>query len=71
MVHMVFAADAHLADGQLLREEPAVNREKSLELQEETRMPTVSSKERQNIHPLYILTMKGNICKGRLIIHRV
>jgi hypothetical protein len=69
MVHMVFAADAHLADGQLLRE--AVNREKYLELQEETRMPTVSSKERQNLHPLYILTMKGNLCKWRLIIHRV
>jgi hypothetical protein len=40
-------ADAHLAEGQVLREEPTVNREKSLKFLAGMQMPTVSSKEGQ------------------------
>jgi hypothetical protein len=44
----VFVADAHLADG----EEPAVNKGKSKKFRVGTGMPTVSSKEQQNLKPL-------------------
>jgi hypothetical protein len=48
----IFAADAHLAEGQLLNKEPAVNKEKYLTFQIGTRMLTVSSKEGQNLKRL-------------------
>jgi hypothetical protein len=51
-LHTVFLTDAHLAEGQVLREEPTVNRGKSLKFRVETRMPTVSSKEGQHLKPL-------------------
>jgi hypothetical protein len=38
----VFSADAHLAKGQVLREEPTVKKGKCLKLRVGTRMPTVS-----------------------------
>jgi hypothetical protein len=48
----IFAADAHLAEGQLLHEEPAANKEKHQTFQKGTRMLTVSSKEGQNLKRL-------------------
>jgi hypothetical protein len=36
-LEMVFAADAHLAVGQVLREEPTVNKGKSLKFRERTK----------------------------------
>jgi hypothetical protein len=44
--------DAHLAEGQFLREEPTENKGKSLKFREGARMPTVSSEEGQNLYPL-------------------
>jgi hypothetical protein len=48
----VFAAVAHLAKGQVLREAPTVNKGKSLQFRIGTQMPTVSSKEGQHLKPL-------------------
>jgi hypothetical protein len=47
----VFAADTHLAEGQLSRQEYAVS-DKSLKFRTGTRKPTVSSKEGQHCKPL-------------------
>jgi hypothetical protein len=47
-LHTVFAADAHLAEGQHLREVPTEDKGKSIKFREGTRMPTVSIKEGQN-----------------------
>jgi hypothetical protein len=52
------AAGAHLAEGQVVREEPTVNKGKSLKFPEGTRLPTVSGKEGQNLKPLQTLTRK-------------
>jgi hypothetical protein len=49
---MVFAADAHLAVGQLLYQKTIVIKGNSLKFREGTRMPTVSSKKIQNLKPL-------------------
>jgi hypothetical protein len=43
----VFAAYARLAEGQILHEEPTVDKGKSLKFRVGTRMPTVRSKEGQ------------------------
>jgi hypothetical protein len=51
-LYTVFAADAHLAQGKLLRKEPTVNKEKFLKFREGMRMSTISSKEGQNFYPL-------------------
>jgi hypothetical protein len=48
----VLAADAHLAERQVLHEKPAVNKGKSLNFREGTRISTVLSKEGQNLKPL-------------------
>jgi hypothetical protein len=50
-LNTVFAADAHLAEGQFLREEPTVNKGKSLKFREGARIPTVASEEEQNLYP--------------------
>jgi hypothetical protein len=57
-LHTVFKPDTHLAEGQLLREEPRANRGKSLKLREGMRMPTIAYRERKrkNLHPLQALT---------------
>jgi hypothetical protein len=47
----VFAADAHLQKGKVLRQEPALNKGKSIKFREGMRIPTVSSKEEQNVKP--------------------
>jgi hypothetical protein len=46
---MAFASYVHLAEGQVLREEPTVNKGKSLNFRAGTRLTTVSSKEAQNL----------------------
>jgi hypothetical protein len=51
-LQMVFTADAYLAEGQFLREEPTVKKGKSVKFREGTRMPAVSSEEG---HKLYAL----------------
>jgi hypothetical protein len=43
---------AHLAEGQLLYEEPAVNKGRSLKFRTGTGMPTISSKEGQYLNGL-------------------
>jgi hypothetical protein len=50
-LHTVFTADAHLTEGQLLHEEPAANKGKSIKLREVKRMPTGFIKEGPNLHP--------------------
>jgi hypothetical protein len=50
----VFAADARLAVGQLLREKAR----KNTKMRTETRMPTATSKEGQDVKQLYKLTKK-------------
>jgi hypothetical protein len=46
-----FAAEAHLAEGQFLLEEHALNTEKSLIYRTGTRRQTVSKIEEQNLDP--------------------
>jgi hypothetical protein len=46
-----FAADAHLAEGQLLLEELTLNNAKSLIYRAGTRRPTISKMEGQNLKP--------------------
>jgi hypothetical protein len=48
----VFAADAHLAERQVLREEPTENRGKSPKFLVETQMSKLSSKEGKDLYPL-------------------
>jgi hypothetical protein len=48
----VFSADAHLEEGHVLCEESTVNTGRSLKFRVGIRMPTVSSKEEQNLKPL-------------------
>jgi hypothetical protein len=50
-LHTVFAADGHLVEGKVLREEPTVNKGRSLKFLVGTRMPIVSSNEGQNLKP--------------------
>jgi hypothetical protein len=50
-LHLVFSADAHLAEGQFLREEPTAKKGKSLKFLG-AQMPTILSKEGQNLYPL-------------------
>jgi hypothetical protein len=45
------AADVHLAEGQLLIEEPKLNIEKCPRYRIVTRRPTVSKREGQNLKP--------------------
>jgi hypothetical protein len=49
---IVFAVDAHIAEGQVLREDLTINKGKSLKFRIETRIPTVLSKEGKNLNPL-------------------
>jgi hypothetical protein len=69
-LHTVFSADALPAEGQVLREEPTVNKGKSLKFQEGARMPTASSKEGQNLYPLQTISRKS-ASKWRLILLKV
>jgi hypothetical protein len=46
-LHTVLAADTHLANGQILREEPTANKGTSLEFRVGTRMQKVPSKKGQ------------------------
>jgi hypothetical protein len=55
----IFAADAHLAEGEVLLEKPTVHKWKSRKFEVGTLIPTVSSKEGQNLKPLSTLTRKG------------
>jgi hypothetical protein len=54
----VFAADGHLAEGQLLHEEPTVNKGNSLKSRIGKRMATLLSKKGRNLKPLYTATRK-------------
>jgi hypothetical protein len=45
------AADAHLAEGQFLLEDQTLNKAKSLVYRAETRRPTISKAEGQNLEP--------------------
>jgi hypothetical protein len=51
-LNSVYAADVHLAQGQILREELTVNKGKYLEFRTGTRIQTVSSKEGQYLRLL-------------------
>jgi hypothetical protein len=54
----IFAADTHLADGQLLLEDPTANRGKYPELRERTLMGTVSSKEEERSYKWRLLKLR-------------